>query len=118
MDERGIDPPQSISVEFWDAYWVKWFKRLQDNFPKIETYTSALTPSSVAANTTAEQTFTVTGLNTNDLVFVNKPSHQAGLGIANTRVSAANTIAITYINTTAGAITPTSETYKIVSIRL
>lgn len=119
MNEKGIEDPQSINiVENWDRYWLLWLKRLQDVFPKIQTYTSALTPASVAANTTAEQTFTVAGLNTNDLVFVNKPSLNAGLGIAGTRVTAANTLGITYINATGGSLTPTAETYKIITIRL
>jgi hypothetical protein len=72
-----------------------------------------LTPASVAANTTAEQTFSVPGLAVGDSIDINKASHQAGLSIGNVRVSAANTLAIQYVNTTAGAITPTSEQYII-----
>lgn len=75
-------------------------------------------PAQVAANTTAEQTFTVTGLLAGDVVFVNKPTSQAGLGIAGVRVSAANTIAVTFVNATASPITPTaSETYQVGVIR-
>lgn len=117
-DGKGIDPPQSLSAEDWERYWLPWLKRLSNAFPKIQTSTQALTPVSVAANTTAEQIFTVTGLNTNDMVFVNKPSADAGLGIVGTRVTAANTLGITYVNATAGALTPTAETYKIVTIRI
>jgi len=84
---------------------------------QIVVYSAALTPVAVAANTTAEQTFTVNGLTTADKVFVNKPTAQAGLGIVNVRVSAANTLAITYVNDTAGSLTPASETYQIVAIR-
>lgn len=68
-----------------------------------------LSPASVAANTTAEQTFTVNGLQVGDFVEINKPSVQAGLGIVNTRVSAANTLAITFSNNTAAAIVPTAS---------
>lgn len=118
MNEKGIDPPQTLGVSNWEAYWVKWFKRLADVFPKTETYSETLTPVSVAANTTAEQTFTVAGLTTSDIVTVNKPSLDAGIGIANARVSAVDTLAITYGNFTGGAIVPTAETYKIVSVRL
>jgi hypothetical protein len=78
----------------------------------------ALTPAAVAANTTAEQTFSgVTGLAVGDVVWVTKPTAQAGLGIVNVRVSAANTLAITFSNNTAGSITPTAETYQIGGIR-
>ncbi|OXI24354.1 MULTISPECIES: hypothetical protein [Burkholderia] len=72
-----------------------------------------LTPAQVAANTSAEQTFTVPGLQVGDSIDVNKPSHQVGLSIGNVRVSAANTLAIQYVNTTASPITPTAEQYII-----
>jgi len=72
-----------------------------------------LTPASVGANTTAEQTFTVNGVQVGDSVDVNKPSHQVGLNVGNVRVSAANQIAIQFVNTTAGAIVPIAEQYII-----
>ena len=116
--EKGIDPPQSHNVSFWDSYWLLWLKRFADAFPKVQTYSKELTPASVAANTTAEQTFTVNGLSTSDIVTINKPSLDAGIGIGGARVSAVNTLAITYINATGGAIVPTAEAYLIVSTRL
>jgi hypothetical protein len=81
-------------------------------------YTSTLTPVSVAANTTAEQTFTVTGLVANSLVWVNNTNPQAGLGIVGVRVSAVNTLAITYGNSSAATITPTAGTYLIGNFQL
>lgn len=72
-----------------------------------------LTPSAVGANTSVEQFFTVPGVSVGDSVDVNKPSHQTGLSIGNVRVSAANQLAIQFVNTTAGSITPTAETYII-----
>lgn len=80
-------------------------------------YTPVLTPVSVAANTTAEQTFTVTGLVFSTLgstVQVNKPTAQAGLSIVGARVTAANTLGITFANTSANAIVPTAgEQYTV-----
>lgn len=76
-------------------------------------YTQTLTPSVVSANTTAEQTFTVTGLISGTPVWVNKPSYTTGLVIAGVRVSATNTLAITYGNLTSASITPPSEAYTI-----
>ena len=77
------------------------------------------TLTAVSTITTSEQTVTVPGLNVGDAVVVNKPTHQAGLGIVNARVSAANTLAITFMNTTAGSITPTaSEVYKVVRFQI
>lgn len=84
---------------------------------QVRVYSQALDPASVAANTTAEQTFTVTGLTTADKVFVNKPTNTAGLGIVNARVSAADTLAITFGNFTGLAIDAASETYTITAIR-
>jgi hypothetical protein len=92
----------------------------------IATYSSQQTPAAVAQSTTAEQTFTVqsgTGatmlLASGDLLFVNKPTSQAGLGVGNVRVSASNQIGITYVNVPAGGnITPTgSQSYGIVALR-
>lgn len=78
----------------------------------------ALSPAQVAANTTAEQTFTVPGLKVGDFVDVNKPTAQAGLGIAAVRVSAANTLAVSFSNNTASPITPTAaETYLVLYTR-
>jgi hypothetical protein len=74
----------------------------------------SLSPTIVAANTTAEQTFTVNGLLVGDFVAVVKPSAQAGLGIVGARVTAANTLGITFSNNTGVGITPTAaETYLV-----
>lgn len=82
--------------------------------------TAAITPALVAANTTAEQTFAVAGIAvaTDSCIGVSKPAAQAGLGIVGWRVSADNTIAITFSNNTAAGITPTAaETYTFIIYR-
>lgn len=78
-----------------------------------------LSPALVALNTTAEQTFTVPGVLASDIcVAVSKPTAQAGLGIVGVRVSAANTVGITFSNNTGSNITPTaSQTYVFTLIR-
>lgn len=85
------------------------------NIQKVGVFSLALTPASVAANTTAEQIFTSTGIGllVGDFVGVNKPTAQAGLGIVNVRVSSADALAITYVNATASPIVPTAETYLV-----
>lgn len=66
--------------------------------------------ASVAANTTAEEDITVTGVSTDDvLLSVQKPSLEAGLGIAGARIKAADTIAVTLINATGSPIDAASE---------
>lgn len=73
-----------------------------------------LTPASVAANTTAEQTFTIAGLQVGDFMNVYSASAQtAGIGIVSARVSAANTLAIGFSNNTAGSLTPVSGIYNV-----
>jgi hypothetical protein len=89
------------------------------NVWKLGVFTVTLSPASVANATSAEQTFTMTGLLVTDYVNVNKPTAQAGLGIVGTRVSAANVLAITFGNFTAATITPTaSEVYNILVARV
>jgi len=88
------------------------------NLVKQSVISVTLTPAAIVLNTTAEQTFTVNGLLPGDMVLVNKPTTQAGLGIVGSRVSAANTLAITFLNTTASAITPTAgQVYLILVSR-
>ncbi len=90
------------------------------NIQKVGIFSIALTPTSVAANTTVEETFAATGIGllVTDNVDVSKPSFQAGLGIVNARVSAVDTLAITYINATASPIVPTAETYQVNVLRV
>jgi len=78
-----------------------------------------LSPATVAATSTAEQTFTVTGLAMGDMVDLQKNSAMVpGLGIVNSRVSAANTLAVTFVNTTNYVQTPAaSEVYFLTVTR-
>lgn len=87
---------------------------------KLTKYTVTISPTIVNANTTSEQTFTVSGIvaATDNIIAVTKPTHQAGLSIGNYRVTADNTIAIQFINNTGAGITPTaSETYIVTAYR-
>jgi hypothetical protein len=84
----------------------------------VKIYQATLTPAQVAANTTAEQTFSCPGLAASDTLFVNKPTAQAGLGIVGVRASAVDTLAITFSNNTGAGITPTAgETYLVAAVR-
>jgi hypothetical protein len=75
--------------------------------------TFTIYPASVAAATSAEQTVTVNGLKVGDVVALTKPTLTAGVGIVNVRVSAANTLAVTFMNATASSVDPASETYTL-----
>jgi len=76
--------------------------------------TQTLTPAVVAASTTAEQTFNVTGVRVGEVVQVMPPSLVTNIGIAGVRVPANNQVAITFSNASAStATTPPAGTYTI-----
>lgn len=84
----------------------------------IATYAPSLTPVASAASIGfSEQTFTVTGLAVGDKVYVNGPAPAALIAMVAARVSAANTLALTFFNATAAANTPAAGTYNVVAIR-
>lgn len=75
---------------------------------------ATLTPVAVAQNITAEQSFTVQGLQVNDMVQVaSQVAQTAGISVSNSRVSAANTLTIAFANITGGSLTPVSGSYSI-----
>lgn len=84
---------------------------------QIKVYSQTITPASVAANLCAEETFTVTGLTTDDKVVYNPVAAGNASSATQWRVSAANTLAVTYCNPTAGALVPGAGTAEIVAIR-
>ena len=91
------------------------------NMWKVGVFSLTLSPVSVGITTTTEQTFSSTGIGllTTDLIVVNKPTTQAGLGIVGTRVSATDTLAIAFVNMSAATITPTAaEVYKVGVFRI
>lgn len=96
----------------------------QSNHAKIETLSVNLgTIAGIATITTSEITFSGlgTGLLPGDVILsVSKPTAQAGLGIAGWRNDplVADKFYITYVNPTAGTLTPTaSEVYAITIAR-
>lgn len=70
------------------------------------------TPAAIAGQTSAEQAFTVTPMPADSILWVNKPTATAGIGIVNCRVSAAGVAAITFANTLVSTtVTPPAEVY-------
>jgi uncharacterized Fe-S cluster-containing MiaB family protein len=92
---------------------TEYLKRLSNGVYSTRTQIN-ITPVGVAANTVAEQTFTVARLSTDESVSVVSVAAQtAGVGVLTSRVSATNTLAVTFINPTAGALTPVSGQYRL-----
>jgi hypothetical protein len=77
-----------------------------------------LTPPVIAGLSTQEVQFTVTGVAPGELLAIQKPTDQVGLGIVGMRAVTNNTIGITFINQSTTAITPTAgEVYKYVALQ-
>lgn len=90
------------------------------NIWKSGVFDITLSPSAVNTITAPEQTFAATGIGllTTDQVHVQCMAPLAGVGILNSRVSAADTLAIQFVNPTAGNLTPTASTiYRVTVIR-
>lgn len=87
------------------------------NVAGISLVTVAVDLGSVAANTSEEETATVPGVKVGDFVVCMDSALSAGQVIANARVSAADTVMIQVINTTAGAIDAASRSMKFLVIR-
>ena len=80
----------------------------------------SLTPVSVAANTTAVQTFSLPGLQTTDIVTVigYNGSQITGIFIAEADCLAANVLSIQFGNLTSSGVVPTAGVYTIAITRL
>jgi len=98
-------------------HWMRWFGALRDASSKQATYEVSFNPASIAANTVSRQTVTVTGITTNDIITVNPPALTSGLELLGYRVSAADTVTLTFWNSTGGAIDEAAGTYLIHSVR-
>jgi hypothetical protein len=86
-------------------------------------FTINIDVGSVAANISAEQTFSAPGVRPGDVVFVNTPAIgtaalNAGLGVTGSRVTAADTIGLRFSNNTAGALDPSAAVdYLVLVVR-
>lgn len=78
----------------------------------------SITPGAISANTSSDVTVTMPGLLATDVVIaVLKPTLTAGVDTGNARATAANTMKITFQNSTASPVTPATETYTVVVAR-
>jgi len=115
LTDPNIHEPKGVSTASADAMYVATGTGTGTWKQRLRRLASVQSPLSVAANTTAEQLLTVTGvaLATDHCIGVSKPTAQAGLGIVGWRVAADNTIGVTFNNNTGVGILPTaSQTYQ------
>lgn len=115
---RDFGPLASETIYTLDGADFSFTRQTPSIPANLEVIEATLTPASVSANTSAEQTFTVTGVDADDKVAaVSSPNLGNATYIGGCRVSAANQVAIRFGNPTAGALTPASGTYKFLIAR-
>ena len=74
-----------------------------------------LAPGVCTAATTTEQAFTIPGVEVGDYVNINFAGAQvAGVAVVNCRVTGADTVAVSFMNATAGGVTPAAGTYGMI----
>jgi len=84
---------------------------------KIEFGTFTIDPASLNAATEAEETFTIDGVASGDLVFVSPQSLTAGLLVKGARVTAADTIGVTLRNELTTSVNGGSVTYSYLVVK-
>jgi len=79
---------------------------------------ATLTPASVGTATVAAQTgFTVPGVAANDVVICVQNPIANATAVVKVQATAANTVTMTFVNPTAGALTPTTGTYTFLVLK-
>lgn len=84
---------------------------------KVLTATASLDFGSIAAQTSADLTVTVTGAATGDAVVMGLPAAPESGVVFNAFVSSANTVTIRATNATSGAVDPASATFRATVIQ-
>ena len=79
---------------------------------KISSGTASVDFPSIAAVSTGSTTFTLTGAATTDIVILNVPALTNGLGFVGASVTAADTVTVYAVNTTAAAINNAAVSFK------
>lgn len=90
---------------------------LAGNVASMTVLSVAVDLGSVAANTSEEETATVPGVKVGDVIVCMDSALSAGQVISQARVSAADTVTLQVINTTASAIDAASRTMTFLVIR-
>lgn len=112
----GSALPAGKEMARWPKPWGNWMTQLFLSLSGwTRTYTTTLTHNfgSIAAQSQATQTVTLTGVRTTDAVDVYPTTAVNGIFVDGT-VTASNTVTVRACNFSAGAIDPASQTYRII----
>jgi hypothetical protein len=90
------------------------------NIWKVGIFSITITPAASGAATSTAQTFAATGIGLlpTDVVFVTPPSQLTGISLGSAFVNAADSLAIQFINPTAGSLTAPAGLYKVTVLRI
>lgn len=89
--------------------WKEWFGLVAS---RTQIHSVSLTPSSIAASDTNEETITAPCVE-GDHVEINPPGYVDGFVLGGARVAAKNTVKAAFGNVKSSAITPPAGTYRI-----
>lgn len=90
---------------------------LAGNIASINLVSATVDLGSVAANTSEEETFTLTGVKVGDFVSVQKENLEAGIVLGSARVEADGVVTVEVINATGSAVDAASATMSVLVIR-
>lgn len=112
--ERPLPPPPRVDM---DDQMRRWLEQLSPLIPRIQKFVYVLDPASINGTTESTQSFTASGLLTQDTIFVNVSLTAGVILHANARVPSDDRIELYFRNTTGGAIDQASTTFNVIAIR-
>ena len=108
--------PVREEMATWPKPFGNWFTQIfLSSFGWTRTYTATLTHDfgSIAAQSQAKQTVTVTGARSGDAVLVRPTTAVNGI-IMDGTVTADNTVTVRAVNYSSGAVDPASQVYRVI----
>lgn len=118
--QLGLRVVEDILFEDEDGYRFRYDRTNKKVIAlhKHNVYTAAVDPASIAADTAANTQVAVAGVTTADRILAIPPNDlESGLVLQAVWVSAADTIQVRLLNTTAGAIDGASKTWTFIVYR-
>ena len=108
--------PAGKEMATWTKPWGNWLTQIfLSLFGWTRTYTAKLTHDfgSIASQSQATQTITVTGTRSGDAVLV-RPTTAVNEIIIDGTVTADNTVTVRAVNYSSGAVDPASQVYRVI----
>lgn len=117
MNERPLPTITQGEVRDAGLLW-RWLVRLPDMIPGVQTFEVDFNPAPISASSESVQTIAIAGVTTEDIIVVNKPTNTTGLDLIHSWVEAADVVKVKFRNHTGSPISPGSEVYKVMAVRL